>query len=918
MRHAMFLVMTALLFQGCSGGSSSELLASAKDKILKKDNKTAITELKTVLQKSPESAEARFLLGKALLESGENTAAVLELTKAADLGYSKDRTLPLLAKSLLLQNDHKKIIEQYSNVELTEPAATASLRTSVAVALLRQGQREKAEAALHEALRADPKFAPARVWQSIFKASRGDSDGALKILEEVIALEPSNREAWQAKGELLLTSKSDPKGATAAFKKAIEIDEKYLPAYSALITSALVNRDVPAMIEYVKELKRVLPKNPQTKYFEAQSAYLKQDFGVAREISLQLLKFAPDSVRLLQLAGAIEFGARSTARAEAYLSKAVALDPAYSPARRLLAKTYLRSGQPEKALSTLKLLLAAPDDDVDALATAAEASLHLGDAQKAEAYFARAAKANPEDPRFKTSLALLNLTKGNTEAAFKELDAVVAVDKGVYADMALISARLRRKEYGAALTAIDRMEKKQPKQAFTANLRGQVLLAQKDLAGARSSFEMALSIDPVYYPAVAELASLDVAEKAPDKARARLETLLRSDPKNARALLAMAELRVAEGAKSDEIELLVRRAVSASPTDPAPRQALVRYYMVKHDTKAALSEAQAGVVALPGNLDLLDALGQAQIAAGDIQQAVITFKKVTIAMPGSPQPHMRLANLYLTAKDYKASAASLNKALELAPGYLQAYRGLIHLALKERHFDEALRIAKKVQGERPKDEVGFILEGDIEAKRANWDAAIAAYRLGSQRVRTSEVGAKIHKMMVEAGRLQDAERFATTWEKDRPDDVAFLFYLGDQYLAKGEFGAAEAKYRAVSKLRANHALALNNTAFVVLKQGKAGSLELAAKANELAPNIPEFMDTLALAWLAEKQPAKAVEVQRRAVQLNTANNGFRLTLAKALLQAGDKQGAKLELVRLVALGSRFAGSGEAESLLRSL
>ena len=56
MRHAMFLVMTALLFQGCSGGSSSELLVSAKEKILKKDNKTAITELKTVLQKSPESA----------------------------------------------------------------------------------------------------------------------------------------------------------------------------------------------------------------------------------------------------------------------------------------------------------------------------------------------------------------------------------------------------------------------------------------------------------------------------------------------------------------------------------------------------------------------------------------------------------------------------------------------------------------------------------------------------------------------------------------------------------------------------------------------------------------------------------------------------------------------------------------------
>ena len=56
------------------------------------------------------------------------------------------------------------------------------------------------------------------------------------------------------------------------------------------------------------------------------------------------------------------------------------------------------------------------------------------------------------------------------------------------------------------MKAIDGLEKKQPDKPLAANLRGRTLLAKKDVPGARKSFERALEIDPMFFPAVASLA----------------------------------------------------------------------------------------------------------------------------------------------------------------------------------------------------------------------------------------------------------------------------------------------------------------------------------------------------------------------------------------------------------------------------
>ena len=80
------LISTAILtilLGGCGGDSPESLILSSKDYLAKNDNKAAIIQLKNALQSNPNLAEARFLLGSALLESGDIAGAEVELRKAS-------------------------------------------------------------------------------------------------------------------------------------------------------------------------------------------------------------------------------------------------------------------------------------------------------------------------------------------------------------------------------------------------------------------------------------------------------------------------------------------------------------------------------------------------------------------------------------------------------------------------------------------------------------------------------------------------------------------------------------------------------------------------------------------------------------------------------------------------------------------
>lgn len=902
----------------CGGKSDTELIASAKSLLDTKDTKGAVIQLKSAIQQNPQSGEARFLLGKTLLAGGDPVAALVELRKAQELQVADELVIPEIARAMLSVGEEGKLIPQYGSARLKTATAQADLRTSISVAHALRNEMELADEAVASALQAQPGYAPAAIQQARLRAASGAIDNALELLAQVLQKEPTNDAAGLLQGELLWHGKNDIAKATEAIRKVAASNPESVRAHASLITLLNESKKPDEAKAQFELLKKVAPNHPETLFFEAQFAFSKQDYKLTRDITDRLLKGMPENAQVLELAGAAEFRLRNYVAAEAFLGRALKTSPNLLLSRQLLAQVYLRTNQPTKTLEVLAPLLEGKNVDGASLALAADAWMQTGDTKRSEAAFAQAAKIAPNDARVRTSAALAQLARGNSSAALGQLEAIAAEDKGPRADVALISARLKLNDIPGALKAIEGLERKTPDRPLAYNLKGRVLLLKRDLEGAKSAFETALSKDPGYFPAIASLAAMELSAGKPELARKRFEEVTKARPKAHEAWLAMAELDARTGAPPEQVLGHLRSAVKANAGEAAPHLALIKNLLGAGDYKSALTAAREASAALPSNLEIMAALGRTQVAAENAEQAVSTFKQLTALQPTNPAHHYSMAEALMAHKDSEGARRSLRKALEIQPDFTPAKQALVKLSLIEKRPQEGLAIAKDMQKQSPLNPTGFILEGDVELSRKNFDAATAAYKQAFQLAKTTENFVRVHGALRQGGKTAEAERLTADWSKARPKDAGLRYYLGDLALSQNEFAAAEGHYRTVLELQPNNALAMNNIAWLLAKQGKPGAVAMAEKANELMPGKVALMDTLATALASENKLPKAIDVQKSAIARSPNDPGLKLGLAKLLIKSGDKAYARSELEDLAKMGDKFKGQAEVSALLKSL
>jgi cellulose synthase operon protein C len=918
-KHLVSGLFAAYLLAACSAQpSEADLLKSAKASMAQRKFAAANIELKNLLQQNQSSAEARFLLGKVLLETGQVAAADVELRKARELGYPEPALLPVMARVLLAKGQRQRLIDEYMSVKLDDPQASAELNTTLAIAYGSMGDKDKAAALLATVLRTKPDYIPAILLQVRAMADTMGADAALQQMRTNAALLDKSAEAAHLSGNFKLNGKNDVAGAIEEFRRALALDPTYVPAHMSLVAVHLYKKDLKSANDQVAALKKALPKSVVAHLYEAQMAYLAGENTRARQLAQQLLRVVPDDPRALYIAGAAELNLNSPQQAAVHLNKLLSIAPAMTDARMLLVKSHLRAAQPTQALKVLVPALETESPPYEALTLAAEAHLQIGDAERSEAYFRRALKIKPTDPAVRTALASAEIAKGNVVAGIKELERVAEQDQGAMAEMALINSRLQRGEIDLALQSIAALEKKQADRALPAFLRGRVLILREDLSGARKSFEQALSKDPAFFPAVNSLALLDLMQGKPEDARQRLEALLKQEPGNTEALMSVADLRVIQGAKKDEVVQLLGLAVKSSPGETPPHRMLVEYLILIGDGKAALEAANAAMAAVPESLELMEVLGRAQAFAGQPMQAIATFGKLIQLQPKVATTHVSLAEVQVQLKNPDAALRSLKSALAIAPDFLKAQQMMIALEQRAGRPKNAVQVAREIQAQRPDQAIGHLLEGNIESQQKRWPQAIAAYRAGLGKDSPSNLPAQLHFVLMAANQSAEAAELAQRWLKEHPKDLMMPLYLGDLALAQGNWALAEQHYRLAYERDAGNALAANNIAWLMVKQKKAGAVPLAEKAVALAPTSASARDTLAEAQAAEGQLAKAIETARQATLLAPDRPQFALNLARLQIKAGEAANARKTLQTLASLGDRFDRQSEVAELLKGL
>jgi putative PEP-CTERM system TPR-repeat lipoprotein len=584
----------------------------------------------------------------------------------------------------------------------------------------------------------------------------------------------------------------------------------------------------------------------------------------------------------------------------------------------MLIDILIRNGDTDVALEALKPVLGAADKDAAVATLAGDTYLRLGRSSDAATYFAKAMALNPQDPGVRVGLAISHLSTGQSDTAFQELESAASETAGTQADRILVRAALARREFDKALAAIDAMEKKQPNTAMASNLRGLALVGKRDVAGARRNFERAVALDAGYFPAAANLARLDLADQKPEEAKKRFDAVLAKDPKSVAALLAIAELRAKSGGSPDEVAALIGKAVAANPTDVLPRLRLITHWLRADQAAKAVTAGQDAMAALPNRPEILQALGRAQIAAGNPNLALETYSKLVQLQPKSPTPLLRVAEAQVAAKDKEAALRTLRKALALKPDLVDAYRAIAVLELDAGRVPQAVAAAREVQGQRPKESVGYIMEGDLHVYRRSWTDAAAAYRRGLKLVGTADLAAKLHAALVAGGNTKEAEQFAASWVKDHPRQLAFSTYLAQAAMAKGDYGTAAREYRNLADIEPDNAILLNNLAFAAGQVKDPRAIEYAEKAYKLAPENPAVLDTLGVLLVDAGATERGIALLQQATNLAPGIPSIRLSLAKALIRVGRNDAAKKELEVLAKLGEKFKSQGDVEQLMKGL
>ncbi len=140
----------------------------------------------------------------------------------------------------------------------------------------------------------------------------------------------------------------------------------------------------------------------------------------------------------------------------------------------------------------------------------------------------------------------------------------------------------------------------------------------------------------------------------------------------------------------------------------------------------------------------------------------------------------------------------------------------------------------------------------------------------------------IARLYFQFNKLENAREELLNLVGQDPDNNKAWEMLGMCYTKMEQNDKASECYKNALEINPNMPVSLNNLSWYYSENNidLDKALTLALKANELAPNFPAFMDTLAEAYIKTGEPEKGLELLKKAVELDPKNEGLKGNLEK--------------------------------------
>ena len=683
------------------------------------------------------------------------------------------------------------------------------------------------------------------------------------------------------------------------------------------LARARAHRGLGQLDESEADFRSVLAHDPQSVAALVGLARIAMQRGDALLVESSVARafeLASKDLGVLALRGDHDLMRGAYSSAEGHYQVVLKARPDRIAVRLALARVQIYLGKSDQAITHLDTVLARAKAHPDANYLRASLALEAGDYAAAGLYSEQVLLTNPDHMPSLLIAGIASYVLGQLKHAERYLSRILAEDPGH-----ILARRLHR----STRTRLARTRDSGP--AFRPLLDDSVappqLLAaidpitreRRDREAGRAYFR---SLSAEYAEAVLPERQTRTAEL--DAQRSQLRSALAQAPRDVQALARLAHLESQVG-NMEEAASLLERAVAADPYAVVPRALLGQLHLGEERPTKALEVAQVVLRDHPQHAVILGLVGLAQMQAGRIQQAKLSFRSLVDAKPESASAHYLLAHIYRDEGDSALYRDRLERVLAFDPGHISARVDTGRWMAQEEDLDSAREVADGLLRSLPEDAGVLDLSGAIALLQGRTEDAVALFQGAVAREPTTTAVLKLAFAQQRAGNGEGSRASLLRWLADVPDDTDARMVLANKYLAAGDLERARVHYAKVILLAPNNVVALNNLAWVNLKMGhpEAG-LGYAQRAFQLEPDDPRVIDTLGLAELGTGNAAAAVNALRRAYNRAPESLQIQVHLAQALAERGLAAEAREILQRLLSLGRDVPERQDAETLLREL
>jgi tetratricopeptide (TPR) repeat protein/serine/threonine protein kinase len=860
----------------------------------------------------PTRPQLHFMVAVILGAKGALEDAVLEYSRAIELDpqYGMALNNRAVAYSNLHQSD-KALADRTRIIELYPKSAEAWNRRAGAYWILHQ--YDKALGDCNKSIELSPKSAPGWDFRGVTYWKLRDYDKAVADFSRAIELDLKYAQAWYHRGSLYNALHQSDR-ALADIARAIELAPKSGWAWNVRgsIYNELHQSDeaLAACREAAACWREEIERNPRNAWAHSSlgdtlSAQQKLDEAIAcyqKAIEIDP-KYAPAHSGL----GIVLHQQKKLDEAIAEYRKAIDSDPKFARAHDGLGNVLYQQKKLDEAIAEYRKAIELDPKDVLAHNNLGSALGRQGKLDEAVAEYRKAIELDPKYAPAHNGLGLALSKQGKADEAIAEYRKAIDIDpKDALAHNNLGFALSDQNKLDEAIACYRRAIALDPKDALAHNNLGFALYKQWKLDEAIACYRRAIALDPKDALAHNNLGNALCDRGELDEAIACYKKAIDLEPKTAASHCELGNALGKQG-KGDEAIACYKKAIELDPKLAIAHFHLgnILCYQRKLDEaiacyKKAIQLDPKLTVSVSGRADLLanpwDPKRRDPAGALRIAQAVVELR------PKEAAGWRSLAWARYRNRDWKGTVAAMTRVEELGSnGYSIEWfvLAMAHWQLGDkgearRWYDKAAAWMDKNQPKSALSYAWYRVEAEELMNIGLSDAASCLWR-----------GIFLRDYRRDYDGAIAAFRKASDLDPSLADAH---FQLGVTFQRQGKLDQAVAAWKKTVELDPMDRVAHSQLAVTLHTQGKLEeAIACYRKAIELEPRDLFCRDRLAwiLATCADlklRNPAEALELARKTVELVPGYGGYWLTLGTARYRVGDWKEAVSAVEKSIALG----------------